>query len=70
MVDKDVIIEELGPGMTLYRPAHKSRVIDAVRGYFEGQNSKRHEKRHGRLSGAGRPAIGPKLPHQTPLQGL
>ncbi len=35
---------ELQPGMVLFKPDHKSRVIDAVKGYFESKTSRMRKK--------------------------
>ena len=48
MGKRKVIVEELQPGITRYRPEHKSSVLSAVAGYFErkkgrGQAARRQD---------------------------
>lgn len=38
---KGVIVEQLGPGMLLFRPSHKDRVLDALEGFNDAHRGRR-----------------------------
>lgn len=44
MRKRKVIVEELQPGITRYRPEYKSGILSAVAGYFERKKGRAHRE--------------------------